>query len=148
MGILLCLFLIYCEVFLFIQPTNNFSLMRPFSFCCYTQSLKSPKSSIDVLLKIFFRKKQILHSVKYRKQYSMLLHFVYIRMFNWQNSNLLSPYDLSFSDIYFNHLWLMFKKVSQQKVLVTVLLPISDCDKADRYQVSVGWGSEVKNFDV
>ena len=69
-------------------------------------------------------------------------------MFNQQNSNLLSLYNLSFSNIYFNHLWLMFKKVSQQKLLVTVLLLISDCDETDRYQVSVARGSEAKKLDV
>ena len=34
-------------------------------------------------------------------------------MLNWQNSNLLSHYNISFSNIYLNHLWLMFKFVLQ-----------------------------------
>ena len=29
-----------CIAFLFIQPTNNFSLMQPFSICCFAYSLK------------------------------------------------------------------------------------------------------------
>ena len=34
-------------------------------------------------------------------------------MLNRQNSNLLSHYNISFSNIYLNHLWLMFKFVLQ-----------------------------------
>ena len=34
-------------------------------------------------------------------------------MFNQQNLNLLSHYDILFSNIYFNQLWLMFKIVLQ-----------------------------------
>ena len=63
-------------------------------------------------------------------------------MFNRQNSNLLSHYDISISNIYFNHLWLMFKKASQ------FFLPTGDCGETDRYQVSVARGSEVKKLEV
>ena len=40
MGILLSFVLFQCKALLFIQPTNNFSLMRSFSVCCFAYSLK------------------------------------------------------------------------------------------------------------
>ena len=95
----------WCDLFPFVVSLTLWNIIM---------DKKSYRTSrIDLIPKIFFSKKWKLHNVKYRKQYSILLHFVYIRMFKRQNSNLLSHYDISISNIYFNHLWLMFKKVSQ-----------------------------------
>ena len=79
--------------------------------------------------------------------------------------NLLSHYNISFFNKYFNHLWLMFKLVlqiveRQEKsetltlgviklhLLVTAFLLIGVCDETDWYQVSVAVGREVKMQDV
>ena len=121
MGILLCLFFYYSvKLFCLFMPRIIFPWCDLFRFAVsltlwnIIMDKKSYRTSrIDLFPKIFFSKKWKLHNVKYRKQYSILLHFVYIRMFKRQNSNLLSHYDISISNIYFNHLWLMFKKVSQ-----------------------------------
>ena len=128
MGILLCLFYFsvklsclfrsqiifpWCDLFPFaVTPTLWNVIMDKKSYHI---------SQIDLFPKIFFKKIWILHNVKYPKHYSTLLNFMYICMFNhshwlWfnhQNSNLLFHYDISISNIYFNHLWLIFKKVSQ-----------------------------------
>ena len=65
---------------------------------------------------------KLIYSQKYflktNSKSNISLHFAYIQMFNCWYSNLLPCYNISFSNIYFNRLWLSFivlEKVENQE---------------------------------
>ena len=80
MGILLDLFLLQCGVFLFI--CEFFCLMEHFSFCCYNcMKFYNDQKELADIINRFIPKYFLKRNISQRKQYSILLHFVYIQMF-------------------------------------------------------------------